>query len=127
MSVEILVMALVLVNGCYIGYMHHRLRRLNEINKAQAAADRRLVVTAMEVCGELRSLIADLVKHEEAARKQYEKVSSYMSLIIKRHFMIDPTDPPRPSNGRRTNGQAVGARPGNGRIINEQPGPYDIN
>lgn len=125
---ELLVLALVLVNGCYIGYMHLRLRRLDEINKTQAAADRRLVVTALEVCGELRSLAADLAKHEQAACKQYEKLSSFMSLIIKRHFMVDPADAPRPGHGRRTNGQATGPRPGNGQVVlHERPGmqPFD--
>lgn len=123
MAVELLVIALVL-NCAYIGYLHYRLRRLDETNKAQAAADRRLVVTALEVCGELRSLAADLVKHEQAACKQYEKLSSFMSLIIKRHFMVDPADAPRPGNGRRTNGQNAGTKPGNGRVYQEQPG-YD--
>ncbi|MGB9578187.1 MAG: hypothetical protein ACPL3S_02830, partial [Halothiobacillaceae bacterium] len=86
---EVLMAALVLLNGGYIAYLHRHLRRLEERHQALAAADRRLVVTAREVGGELRQISADLVKHEEAACKQYEKLSSYMSRIIKEHLLVD--------------------------------------
>lgn len=120
---EVLIMAaLVLVNGGYIAYLHRHLRRLEERHQALAAADRRLVVTAREVGGELRALAADLVKHENAACKQYEKLSSYMSVIIKDHLLVDLAPSRRNGHGR-----AKGQAPASGRTPHERPGipPYD--
>lgn len=119
MSVEILVMALVLANGGYIYYLHRRLRRLDEANRRQAAADRRLVVSALEVSSELRAVTADLKKHEAAAVDQFAKLFRLALKIVDREYGN------RPGNGR-ANGQPSGARPGNGKVRHEQPGvsPY---
>jgi DNA replication protein DnaC len=120
---ELILMAtLVVLNGGYIYYLHRRLHRLAEANRAQAAADRRLVVTALEVSGELRAVTADFTKQAEIVRKQYENLNCYLTKLLKSHYSIilDGDN----GNGRRPKGQAAGARPGNGTGRREQPDAY---
>jgi DNA replication protein DnaC len=110
---ELILMAtLVVLNGGYIYYLHRRLQRLAEANRAQATADRRLVVTALEVSGELRAVTADFTKQAEIVRKQYENLNCYLTKLLKSHYSIilDGDN----GNGRRSKGQTVGARPGSG-------------
>lgn len=114
---ELIMVAALLLNIGYIYYLHRRLQRLAEVNRAQAAADRRLIVTALEVGGELRSLTADMIKQAEIASRQNEQLNRFMLRIIKDHLFVDLNE--GNGNGRRPKGQAAGVRPGNG--TGEQP------
>jgi hypothetical protein len=118
--VELIIMSLLVVlNGGYIYYLHRRLQRLAEANRAQAAADRRLVVTALEAGGELRSLTADMIKQAEIASRQNEQLNRFMLRIIKDHLFVDLSE--GNGNGRRPKGQAA-RRPANGNSHYERPG-----
>jgi len=110
---ELILMAtLVVLNGGYIYYLHRRLQRLAEANRAQAAADRRLIVTALEAGGELRALTDDLKKQGEMASKQYERLILFLTKIAKNQLSVDLSE--GNGNGHRPKGQAAGARPGSG-------------
>ena len=119
---ELIVAVLVALNAGYVFYLHRRLQRLAEVNRAQAAADRRLIVTALEVGGELRGLTDDLKKQGEMASKQYEKLILFLTKIAKNQMSVDLSE--GNGNGRRPKGQAVGARPGNGTGRRAQPDAY---
>ena len=45
-----------------------------------------MIVTALDVCGELRKLTADLKKQETAASDKREKLNRLMTLIIKDYY-----------------------------------------
>ena len=119
---ELIVAVLVALNAGYVFYLHRRLQRLAEVNRAQAAADRRLIVTALEVGGELRGLTDDLKKQGEMASKQYEKLILFLTKIAKHQMSVDLSE--GNVNGRRPKGQAVGARPGNGTGRRAHPDAY---
>jgi len=119
---ELIMVAALLLNIGYIYYLHRRLHRLAEVNRAQAAADRRLIVTALEVGGELRGLTDDLKKQGEMASKQYEKLILFLTKIAKHQMSVDLSE--GNVNGSRPKGQAVGARPGNGTGRRAQPDAY---
>lgn len=82
----LITVAVALLNGGYIYYLHRRIRRLDETNRVQAAADRRLVVSALEVGGELRAVAADLKKQEAAASAQREKLIRFLLGIVKDNY-----------------------------------------
>ena len=108
---------LVVWNGGYIFYLHRRLQRLAEANRAQAAADRRLIVTALEVGGELRSLTADLIKQAEVASRQNEQLNRFMLRIIKDHLFVDLSE----GNGNGRPKRQAAPKPSNGNGRYEQP------
>lgn len=82
--VEMMVIVVVVVmNGCFNYWLYRRFRSLGTVNRVQTATIRRLQVSSVQAAGQLTGMINELKVREAEARDQRDGFNRFLLKIVK--------------------------------------------